>query len=76
MNRTVKIILLIIISIIFGFIVTHAGMYLMNTNADEYGTYFGTHGDGLAYYPLTIIFSGLGLSIWLDKWLGTEILPH
>lgn len=76
MNRAVRIILLIVISIIFGFIVTHAGMWLMNTNAEEYGLYFGTEGDGLAYYPLTIIFAGLGIAIWLDKWLKTEILPH
>ena len=51
-------------------------MWLMNTNAEEYGLYFGTEGDGLAYYPLTIIFAGLGIAIWLDKWLKTEILPH
>ncbi|MFK7801270.1 MAG: hypothetical protein AB8G95_06545 [Anaerolineae bacterium] len=76
MSRIVKIIILIAISIAFGFLVTHVGMFLMNTNAEEYGLYFGTEGDGLAYYPLTIIFAGLGLSIWLDKWLGTEILPH
>ena len=74
--RIGKILVLIVISVVFGFIVTHAGMYLMNTNAQEYGTYFGTEGDGLAYYPLTILFAGLGLAIWLDKWLGTEILPH
>ncbi|MFT7584439.1 MAG: hypothetical protein ACI9EW_000856 [Cellvibrionaceae bacterium] len=76
MTRAVKIIAIIVISIAFGFLVTHVGMALMNTNAQEYGTYFGTHGDGLAYYPLTILFAGLGLSIWLDKWFGTEILPH
>ena len=76
MNRVVRIILLIILSTIFGFIITHAGMWLMNTNAEEYGLYFGTEGDGLAYYPLTIIFAGLGIAIWLDKWLKTEILPH
>lgn len=76
MNRLMRIILIIIISTIFGFIVTHVGMWLMETNANEYGTYFGTEGDGIAYYPLTIIFAGLGLAIWLDKWLGTEILPH
>ncbi len=76
MNRTVRILLLIVIAIIFGFVVTHVGMWLMNTNAEEYGLYFGTEGDGLAYYPLTIIFGALGIAIWLDKWLGTEILPH
>ncbi|MEM9775438.1 MAG: hypothetical protein AAF902_12730 [Chloroflexota bacterium] len=76
MNRTVRIIALIAISTAFGFLVTHVGMWLMGTNADEYGLYFGTTGDGLAYYPLTIIFGGLTIAIWLDKWLGTEILPH
>ena len=76
MNRTIKILLLIVISVIFGFIVTHVGMFLMNTNPEEYGLYFGTEGDGLAYYPLTILFGALGIAIWLDKWMGTEILPH
>jgi len=69
-------ILLVAISIVFGFIVTHLGMMWMETNPTEYGLYFGTEGDGLAYYPLTIIFAALGLAIWLDKWLGCEILPH
>ena len=76
MNRTIRILVLVILSLIFGLAVTHAGMWLMGTNVEEYGTYFGTTGDGLAYYPLTIIFAALGIAIWLDKWLGTEILPH
>ena len=67
---------LVAISVVFGFVVTHLGMYFMNTNPVEYGLYFGTHGDGLAYYPLTIIFAALGLAIWLDKWLDCQILPH
>lgn len=66
---------LTVICIVFGFIVTHASMWFMGTNAVEYGLYFGTEGDGLAYYPLTIIFAGLGLMPWLDKWMGTELLP-
>ncbi len=75
-SMTIKRIILTIISLIFGFIVTHAAMWAMGTNAVEYGLYFGTEGDGLAYYPLTIVFAALTLAIWLDKWMNTEILPH
>ncbi|MEM7798576.1 MAG: hypothetical protein AAF633_05240 [Chloroflexota bacterium] len=71
-----KRIALVVISLIFGLIVTHASMAWMGTNVVEYGTYFGTEGDGIAYYPLTILFAALGLAIWLDKWMDTKILPN
>ena len=76
MSLLVRRIILVAISIAFGFAVTHFGMWAMDTNMVEYGTYFGTTGDGLAYYPLTIIFAALGIGIWLDKWLDCQILPH
>jgi hypothetical protein len=47
----------------------------MGTNVDEYGTYFGTEGDGLAYFPLTILALAMFAAIWLDKFMKTEILP-
>lgn len=71
----IKRLALTVICIVFGLAVTHASMWLMGTNAVEYGLYFGTEGDGLAYYPLTVIFAALGAMPYLDKFMGTEILP-
>lgn len=67
--------LLVVIAFIFGFAATHLALWLMNTTPQEFGLWFGTEGDGIAYYPLTIIFFALGIAIWLDKWLDTQILP-
>ncbi|MCA9981419.1 MAG: hypothetical protein KDD89_11310 [Anaerolineales bacterium] len=67
--------ILIAISLAFGLVATLIAIQLMGTNIDEYGTYFGTEGDGLAYFPLTILSFALFAGIWLDKFLKTEILP-
>lgn len=75
MNLLVRRVAVLVVSVILGFAFTHLGMFLMNTNYVEYGTYFGTDGDGLAYYPLTVISFALFFAIWLDKFFGAEILP-
>lgn len=67
--------ILAVISLGLGVIVTEISLILMNTDRVEYGLYFGTDGDGLPYYPLTIIFFALFFALWLDKFLKTEILP-
>ncbi|MBK8431784.1 MAG: hypothetical protein IPL28_11080 [Chloroflexi bacterium] len=67
--------ILAVISLGLGAIVTEISLILMNTNRAEYGLYFGTDGDGLPYYPLTIIFFALFFALWLDKFLKTELLP-
>ena len=67
--------ILAVISLGLGAIVTEIALILMNTDRVEYGLYFGTDGDGLPYYPLTIIFFALFFALWLDKFLKTELLP-
>jgi hypothetical protein len=80
MNLAVRRLLVVGISLALGLALTHASFLLAYwaygqwITPEEYGLYFGTEGDGIAYYPLTILFFGLGCAIWLDKFLNTEIL--
>lgn len=76
MSIWIRRLILIAISLVFGTIVTVITVQLLGTNIDEYGTYFGTEGDGLAYFPLTIMAFALFAGIWLDKFMKTEILRH
>lgn len=71
----VKRIVLALISLGLGVVITELALYLMVTTRTEYGLYFGTDGDGLPYYPLTIIFFALFFALWLDKFLKTDLLP-
>ena len=71
----VRRIILAIASLSLGVIFTELSLVLMNTDRVEYGLYFGTDGDGLPYYPLTIIFFAFFFALWLDKFLKTELLP-
>ena len=75
MSLTVRRIINVVISIVLGFFFTHLSLWLMNTNPDEYGLYFGTEGDGLAYYPLTIISFAFFFGLWIDKFIGSDFLP-
>ncbi len=63
----VKRISVIVISLILGAIVS-AGIivFLIGTTIAEYG--------GL-YFFLTAFFMGAAFGIWLDKFMGTQILP-
>lgn len=70
-----KRLVLVVISLVLGFLVTTLALYLMNTTPDEFGTYFGTEGDGLPYYPLTIVSFAVFFGLILDKFLGTDLLP-
>ena len=73
----IKRIALIIISLVAGVIITELGILAMGTTREEYGfTFTALTAAGLAYYPLTILFAGLGVAIWLDKFMDTKILPH
>lgn len=76
MSIWIRRLILIAISLAFGLVVTLIAIELMGTNIDEYGTYFGTEGDGLAYFPLTILALALFAAIWLDKFMKTGILPE
>lgn len=63
-----KRILVIVISLVVGALIS-AGIivFLIGTTIAEYG--------GL-YFFLTAFFMGAALAIWLDKFMGTEMLPE
>ncbi|MDJ0757633.1 MAG: hypothetical protein QNJ45_29130 [Ardenticatenaceae bacterium] len=76
-SLTIKRIALVIICLIIGLGVTELTVFLIGTTREEYGlTFTDLTAAGLAYYPLTILFIALGVGIWLDKFMNTEILPH
>jgi len=65
----VKRLALIAISLVIGFIVTVAVLYapfIADTTLEEYG--------GL-YTFFTVFSLAFAAGIWLDKFMGTEILP-
>jgi hypothetical protein len=62
----VKRLLLIAISIGFGVITTWVITWAIGTNPQEYG---------FLYYTFTALSLACALAIWLDKFMGTQILP-
>ena len=65
----VKRILVLLISFAIGFGITVAVIYapfIADTTLEEYGFY---------YTFFTALSFGLAVAIWLDKFLGTEMLP-
>lgn len=65
----VKRLLLVIISLAIGFGLTYAVVvapFIANTNLEEYG---------FAYTFFTTLSLAIAVGIWLDKFMGTEILP-
>lgn len=64
----VKRILVIVISLIVGAVVT-VGLvrFVMDTTVAEYGA---------LYFILTAFFLGCAVGIWLDKYMGTDLLPE
>lgn len=75
MSLLVRRIIVIAIALVLGVIITELALIAMNTTRVEYGMYFGTDGDGLAYYPLTVISFSLFFALILDKFVGSEMLP-
>ena len=64
----VKRLVLALISIAVGVVVTQGiVVFVLDTIASHYGT---------IYYFLTVMFIAIALGIWLDKFMGTEILPE
>ena len=64
----VKRLVLTLISIAVGVVVTQGiVVFVLDTIASHYGT---------MYYALTVMFVAIALGIWLDKFMGTEILPE
>ena len=62
----IKRLILAIISIAFGVIVTIAITLLIGTTPAEYGS---------IYFLLTALALAVALGVWLDKFMGTQLLP-
>jgi hypothetical protein len=62
----VKRLILAIISIAFGVVVTIGITILIGTTPAEYG---------LIYFTFTALSLAVALGIWLDKFMGTKLLP-
>ncbi len=63
----VKRILLVLICAAFGISATFGIVLLIGTTPAVYGT---------AYFFFTALALAIALGIWLDKFMGTEILPE
>ena len=64
----VKRLLLVAISLVVGAAVTFAlVVFLLGTSVEEYGA---------LYFFLTAFFFACALGIWLDKFMGTDLLPE
>lgn len=55
-----------VVSLLVGFVLTAVIVRLIGTTLEEYGVY---------YTFFTALSLGLGIAIWLDKFLDTEMLP-
>lgn len=55
------------VSLVIGYIFTFGIVTLIGTTVEEYG--------GL-YTFFTALSIGLAIAVWLDKFLGTEMLPE
>lgn len=65
----VKRLLVLAISLVIGFVLTVAVVYapfIADTTLEEYGVY---------YTFFTAFAFGCAVAIWLDKFMGTEMLP-
>lgn len=64
---TIKRILVGVISIVIGLVLTFLSTKLLGTTPAEYGT---------VYFLMTTIAFGCAVGIWLDRFMGTDILPE
>ncbi len=65
---------LIVISLIIGYAVTYLIVVLLETSVEEF--WMGPEEPvSIPYFLLVGFFIALAASIWLDKFMGTEILP-
>ena len=63
-----KRLLLVAISLAVGAALTYAiVVFLLGTTVVEYGAF---------YFFMTMLFLALALGIWLDKFMGTDLLPE
>jgi uncharacterized membrane protein len=64
----IKRLLLAVISIAVGVVATQLiVVFVLDTIASHYGS---------MYYFFTVMFIAIALGIWLDKFMGTKILPE
>lgn len=69
-----KRIALLIISLIIGYAITYLIVILLGTSVEEF--WMGPEEPvSIPYFLLVGFFIALAASIWLDKLMGTEILP-
>lgn len=66
---------LLVISLIIGYAVTYLIVVLLGTSVEEF--WMGPEEPvSIPYFLLVGFFIALAASIWLDKFMGTEILPR
>ena len=67
-------ILLIVISLFIGYVLTYLITLLLGTSVEEF--WMGSEEPlPFPYFLLTGFFIAIAAGIWLDKFMGTEILP-
>lgn len=71
----VKRIVLVIVSLLIGYGATYLITVLLGTSVEEF--WIGSEDPvAIPYFLLTGFFIALAAAIWLDKFMGTEILPE
>jgi hypothetical protein len=75
MSRVVRRLLLVVISLVIGYALTYLITLLLGTSVEEFwsGPELPVN---IPYFLLVGLFIALAVAIWLDKFLGTEILPE
>jgi hypothetical protein len=69
-----KRIALVVISLVIGYALTFLIVLLLGTSVEEF--WMGPEQPvSIPYFILVGFFLALAASIWLDKFMGTEILP-
>jgi len=70
----VRRILLVVISLVIGYAATFLITVLLGTTVAEFWT-GPEHPVAIPYFILVGFFIAVAAGIWLDKFMGTEILP-
>jgi hypothetical protein len=70
-----KRIILIVISLVIGYAATFLITVLLDTTVAEFWT-GPEHPVQIPYFILVGFFIAVGVGIWLDKFMKTEILPE
>ena len=69
-----KRILLLVVSLVIGYVATYLITLLLGTSVEEF--WMGSEEPiAFPYFILVGFFIAIGVGIWLDKFMGTEILP-